>query len=143
MPAPRYTVKLEGAELAAGKLQHPMLERCVVECRCSIAPRGRWVLLPGERRVDQVAHVPDDDLREINARVLEDIELLERRLSRDAGVRENRNVGRDMRAADGSKYFAFVFRDLVPGADLAERADDVVIGLLRAEEPRATPLETS
>ena len=50
--------------------------------------------------VDEVGKVTDDDVLRVDADVLEDVELLEGRLPRNASVRENRNVRRKVRAAN-------------------------------------------
>src|SRR5206468_81898 len=64
------------------------------------------------------------DVPRIDAGVLEDIELLERRFPGNSRVREDRNVCSDMRATYSPEHFALVFRNLVPRSDLAECGSD-------------------
>ena len=65
-------------------------------------------------RVHKVPKVSDDDAIRIYSRVFENVELFERRLAGNPGVRKDRKVRRHMRLADGAKHFAFVRSDLVP-----------------------------
>jgi hypothetical protein len=51
-------------------------------------------------RINKVSQVTDDDVLRVDTNVLEDVELLEGRLPRNASVRENRNVRRKVRAAN-------------------------------------------
>ena len=80
-------------------------------------------------RVVEIAEMADGDASGIDAGIFEKIELLERGFSGDAGVREDRQVRREMRLAHRTKHFALDRRDLVPGADLAERAGRILVGL--------------
>ena len=66
----------------------------------------------------------------IDAGVFEDIELLERGFAGDTGVREDRDVGRDVRATDRAKHFSLVLRDLIPRSDFSKGPDDIVVDLL-------------
>ena len=68
------------------------------------APADRLVHV--DVRVDEIAEMADHDALRIDAGVLEDVELFERRLSRDAGVREDRQVRRDVRLADRAEHLA-------------------------------------
>src|SRR5262245_60339479 len=65
-------------------------------------------------RVHQISQVSNDDAIRLYAGIFEDVELFERRLTRNARVGEDRKVRRHMRLADGSKHFAFIGSDLVP-----------------------------
>ena len=83
-------------------------------------------------RIDHVRKVTDDDVLWVHTNVLEDIELLKRRLPRNAGMGEDRNVCRKVRATDGSEYLALILGDVVPRTDLAVSADR--IGLRLADQ---------
>ena len=81
-------------------------------------------------RVHKIPQVSDDDAIRFYAGVLQDIELFERRLAGNSGVREDRKVRRHVRLADGAEHLAFIRGDLVPRADFAEHAERVVVRLL-------------
>src|SRR5207248_1460163 len=80
-------------------------------------------------RVYKIPQVSYDNAIRFYARVLENVELFERRFAGNSGVREDRNIRRDVRLADGAEDLAFIRGDLVPRADLAECTKDVVVSL--------------
>src|SRR5262249_38815080 len=81
-------------------------------------------------RVNKISEVTDDDVLRVDAHVLEDVELLEGRLPRNAGVGEDRNVRREVCAAHGPKYLALILGDVVPRPDLTERTYGIGLRLL-------------
>ena len=81
-------------------------------------------------RIDEVAEVTDDDPIRLHADVLENIELFERRLSGDPGVRENRQVRCQVRLADRAEHLPFIGGDVVPRSDLAKHTRRVIVDLL-------------
>ena len=94
------------------------------------APRRQIAFCTCTFAIDQIAEMTDHDTVRLHAGVFEQIELLERRLSGDSGVRENRQVGRQVRLADRAEHFALVGGDVVPRSDLAEHADRIGLDLL-------------
>src|SRR4029079_17094654 len=68
----------------------------------------------------QIAEVADRDMLGIDSDILEEVELFDRRLSRHAPVREDRQGWSAVRAAHGAEDLAFIFRDVVPRTDPAE-----------------------
>ena len=72
----------------------------------------------------------DHDVRRIDAGVLEDVELFERRLPGNAGMGEDRDVRGHVRAAHGAEHLPLVLRNLIPRSDLAKRTDHIVVRLL-------------
>ena len=91
-----------------------------VEADERAAPANRFLHI--HVRVYKIPQVSDDDAIRFHAGVLEDVELLERRLAGNSRVREDRNIRRHVRPADRAEHLALIRRDLVPGADFAERA---------------------
>src|SRR5262249_30826077 len=80
-------------------------------------------------RIHQVAEMSDHDVLRLDAGVLEDVELFERRLSRNARVSEDRKVRRDVRLPHRTKHFSLISGDLVPRPNLAEYPQHIVVGL--------------
>src|SRR5262245_33203082 len=64
----------------------------------------------------------DHDALRLDSNVFKNVELLERRLSRNSRVREDRQVRFQVRPADGPEHFSLVGCHVVPGPDFAERA---------------------
>ena len=81
-------------------------------------------------RVNEISQVADDNVFRFDARIFENIELLERRFPRNSGVSEDRNMRRDVSFANSAEHLSFIGGDLVPRSNLAKHADHVVISLL-------------
>src|SRR4029077_12571700 len=82
------------------------------------------------RIVRQIPQLTYDDAVRLDARVFEQIQLLHRGFSGDAGVREDRQIRRDVGFADGAEDLALVRGDVVPRTDLAEDTDRIRLRLL-------------
>src|ERR1700730_10083816 len=76
------------------------------------APADRTVDL--NIRIDKISEVTDNDVFRIDTDVFEDIELLQGRFPRNAGMREDRDVRRKVSTTDGPKYLALVLGHVVP-----------------------------
>src|SRR5262249_8578787 len=87
-------------------------------------------LVHGHVRVHEIPQVSDNDAIRFHAGIFEKVELFDRRFAGNAGMREDRQIGRDVRLTDGAEYLTLVGGDLVPRADFAEHADRIVVGLL-------------
>jgi hypothetical protein len=90
----------------------------VVWTALTIKPNERPTLADGavhlRIRVNKVSEVTDDDVLRVDTDVLEDVELLEGRLPRNARVRENRDVRCKVGTANGAKHLALILCDVVP-----------------------------
>ena len=80
-------------------------------------------------RVNEIAEVADEHAIGLHAGIFQNVELFDRRFPRNARVRENRNVRRTMRPADGAEHLPLVRGDLIPRADFTKRPYHVVVDL--------------
>ncbi len=108
---------------------HRGIARAALTVEADIGAAAADGLVHVEVRIIEIAQVADGNPARIHARILQYVQLFQGGFPRNAGVREDGQIGGQVCLADGTEHTALQRRDVIPGTDFAESARRILIGL--------------